>query len=68
MHPMAGVELEREIAAAETELAELTRRRAAVAERLAAMCDRQGAGQSPPADDPVTSSAWAPAHKLELSR
>lgn len=63
---MERVEFEREIAAAEAELAELAQRRTTVAERLAALRVTQTAARRTPGDGSIASAAWTPVRKVEL--
>jgi hypothetical protein len=68
MLAMEAVDLEREITTAETELAELTQRHAAVADRLAAL--REGRVEAPCARvaEGRPSAVWTPMRKVELFR
>jgi hypothetical protein len=68
MPAMDALDLAREIAAAETKLADLTQRRAAVAERLTALRETRVVASCASAADERPSAVWAPMRKVELFR
>jgi superfamily II DNA or RNA helicase len=65
---MAGESLDRAIAAAEAELADLDARRAAAVERLAALTEQRRAARAVAPDATGPEACWSAARKVELFR